>query len=86
MVHSASMLSVVCRSLYHGVFSGLSCKPDVEMVRLLCPRCSCLYKPDKDHAHMDGAFWGREFAHFLFLTHPELRPDGASMSDKYVPR
>ncbi|XP_041450413.1 casein kinase II subunit beta'-like [Drosophila obscura] len=64
---------------------GMSDTIGSEMVRLYCPKCNEVYIPrSARHANLDGAFFGSNFPHMLFMVKPETRPKRSKV--KFVPR
>ena len=53
---------------------GLSDGPQVETLKLYCPRCEDLYTPSRRHAELDGSFFTTSMAHLLLSGYPELIP------------
>ncbi|KAJ3012374.1 casein kinase 2 regulatory subunit [Thoreauomyces humboldtii] len=54
---------------------GVSDVPGVATVKMVCGRCCDIYHPkEPKYQSIDGAFFGTTFAHFLWLTYPELQP------------
>eukprot|EP01105_Mastigella_eilhardi_P006843 TRINITY_DN18358_c0_g1_i1.p1 TRINITY_DN18358_c0_g1~~TRINITY_DN18358_c0_g1_i1.p1 ORF type:complete len:281 (-),score=101.39 TRINITY_DN18358_c0_g1_i1:52-894(-) len=66
---------------------GLSDLPGNHTVKMYCPRCEELYFPKlQRHVNVDGAFFGTSFAHLLLMQYPELCPQRANPSQRYVPK
>mmetsp|Transcript_10764 Transcript_10764/g.25680 ORF Transcript_10764/g.25680 Transcript_10764/m.25680 type:complete len:259 (-) Transcript_10764:90-866(-) len=56
--------------------AGLSDELRVQPVVLFCPKCCDTYYPPKDtYRDLDGAYFGRTFAHLLLLSKPALVPE-----------
>ena len=63
---------------------GLSNRINEDSVKLYCPKCEDVYKPQRSrHEHIDGAFFGTTFPHLFFLTYPELKPEPLRKEQKY---
>jgi casein kinase II subunit beta len=61
---------------------GLTDFPGCDTVKVYCPRCRQIYEPDDQHAHLDGAFFTRSFAHYFLIELKNLRsPRPESMPD-----
>ncbi|CAD0097475.1 unnamed protein product [Aureobasidium mustum] len=60
---------------------GCSDIPGQETVKLFCPSCLDVYTPPNSRFQsVDGAFFGTTFGCLFFMTFPELRVGGASIS------
>lgn len=55
---------------------GLSDLPNVNTVKLYCPKCEDIYNPKSSrHASIDGAYFGTSFHNILFQVYPALIPE-----------
>eukprot|EP00128_Syssomonas_multiformis_P000425 Colp12_sorted_trinity150504_noHs@31321 len=63
---------------------GLSDNAGESTVKLFCPRCEDVYRPNSRHERVDGAFFGTTFPHMLFAVRPDLRPPRSQL--RYVPK
>eukprot|EP00842_Homolaphlyctis_polyrhiza_P001026 jgi/Hompol1/1924/HPOL_002845-RA len=60
---------------------GLSDSPGVDTIKMYCPRCNDVYHPKRAlYQSLDGAYFGKTFPAFLFLTSPQLIPQVYSYS------
>jgi casein kinase II subunit beta len=60
----------------HLLPTGLSDNPNVNTVKLFCPKCEDLYNPKSSrHASIDGAYFGTSFQNILFQVYPALVPE-----------
>jgi casein kinase II subunit beta len=57
---------------------GLYDAPSKDTVKLYCRNCRQLYEPDEAHAHLDGAYFTKSFAHYFLLELRQSRRMGPS--------
>ncbi|KAL2011672.1 hypothetical protein VTN00DRAFT_4390 [Thermoascus crustaceus] len=64
---------------------GLSDLPNVNTVKLYCPKCEDIYNPKSSrHASIDGAYFGTSFHNILFQVYPALIPEKSTR--RYEPK
>lgn len=64
---------------------GNSDIPNVDTVKLYCPKCEDTYNPKSSrHASIDGAYFGSSFHNMLFQVYPALVPEKSIR--RYEPR
>jgi len=56
----------------HLLPAGLTDRPNVDTVKLYCPKCRQMYEADEQHRNLDGAFFTRSFPHYFLMELKEL--------------
>ena len=64
---------------------GLSEDMNYSRVRVFCPLCEEIYKPESKCKYIDGAYFGVGFPHAFLLTYPDLNPKNLNYK-KYIPK
>ncbi|ELP88399.1 casein kinase II subunit beta, putative [Entamoeba invadens IP1] len=64
---------------------SLSDIPNETKLVMYCPSCKHMYSPPKVFSQIDGAYFGKSFAHLFVMTNPDLVTKTNPQQIKYQP-
>jgi casein kinase II subunit beta len=67
---------------------GFSDRPNVDTVKVYCPKCRQIYEADEQHRNLDGAYFTKSFPHYFLMELKNLNSlahlERAQSGDIYV--